>query len=67
MALVIEQVTALQYDQFAIEGLLKPNGIEKWWFEFFDGAEKCGRHATHALGLPARDMARIAYCMLRAG
>ena len=66
-ALVIEQVTGIQYDQWTIEALFKPIGIEKWWFEFFDGAEKYGRHATHALGLPARDMARIAYCMLRAG
>ncbi|MBK5294690.1 MAG: serine hydrolase [Acidobacteriia bacterium] len=66
-ALVIEQVTGMQYDQFAIEALLKPIGVEKWWFESFDGGEKYGRHASHALGLPARDMARIAYCMLRAG
>lgn len=66
-ALVIEQVTGIQYDQWTIERLFKPIGIEKWWFEFFDGGEKYGRHATHALGLPAREMARIAYCMLRAG
>ena len=66
-ALVIEQVTGMQYDQFAIEALFKPIGVEKWWFEFFDGGQKYGRHATHGLGLPARDMARIAYCMLRAG
>jgi CubicO group peptidase (beta-lactamase class C family) len=66
-ALVIEHVTGKQYDQFAIESLLKPIGAEKWWFEYFNGGEKYGRHASHALGLPARDMARIAYCMLRAG
>jgi CubicO group peptidase (beta-lactamase class C family) len=58
-ALVIEQVTGMQYDQFAVEVLLKPIGVEKWWFEFFEG-ERSGRHATHAAGLPARDMARIA-------
>ena len=66
-ALVIEQATGMGYDQFAIEALFKPIGVEKWWFEFFDGGEMYGRHATHTLGLPARDMARIAYCMLRSG
>ena len=66
-ALVIEEVTGVPYDQFTIESLFEPIGVEKWWFEFFDGGEKYGRHASHGLGLPARDMARIAYCMLRAG
>lgn len=66
-ALVIERVTGIGYDQFAVEAMFKPIGVEKWWFEYFDGGEKYGRHATHALGLPARDMARIAYCMLRGG
>jgi len=66
-SLVIEQVTGMPYDQFAIESLFKPIGIGQWWFEFFDGGEKYGRHPSHAVGLPARDMARIAYCMMRAG
>ncbi len=66
-ALVIEEVTGAPYDRFAIEHLLQPLGIERWWFEFFDGDERHGRHPSHAIGLPARDLARIAYCMLRNG
>ena len=31
------------------------------------GSEKCGRHAAHGMGLPARELARIAYCMLEQG
>lgn len=66
-ALVCETVTGKPYDQFAIEALFKPLGIEHWWFQFFDGGEKIGRHPSHGLGLPAREMARIAYCMLNGG
>jgi CubicO group peptidase (beta-lactamase class C family) len=66
-ALVCETVTGKPYDQFAIEALFKPLGIEHWWFQYFDGGEKIGRHPTHGLGMPARDLARIAYCMLRDG
>ncbi|MHB1036558.1 MAG: serine hydrolase domain-containing protein [Pirellulales bacterium] len=66
-ALVCENVTGKPYDEFAVENLFRPLGIEKWWFEFFTGGEKYGRHPSHALGLPARAMARIAYCMLRGG
>jgi len=66
-ALVCEGVTGMPYDSFAIEKLFKPLGIEKWWFQWFDGDEKHGRHPSHGLGLPAREMARIAYCMLRGG
>ncbi len=66
-ALVCETVTGKPYDQFAIQALFKPLGIEHWWFQFFDGGEKVGRHPTHGLGMPARDLARIAYCMLRGG
>lgn len=65
-ALVCETVTGKPYDQFAIENLFKPLGIERWWFQYFDD-EKIGRHATHGLGMPARDLARIGYCMLRNG
>ncbi len=66
-ALVCETVTGKPYDDFAIEALFKPLGIEHWWFQYFDGGEKIGRHPTHGLGMPARDLARIAYCMLRGG
>jgi len=66
-ALVCETVTGKPYDQFAIEALFKPLGIEHWWFQYFDGGQKIGRHPTHGLGMPARDLARIGYCMLRGG
>jgi CubicO group peptidase (beta-lactamase class C family) len=66
-ALVCETVTGKPYDQFAIEALFKPLGIEHWWFQYYDGGPKCGRHPSHGLGMPARDLARIAYCMLRDG
>ena len=64
-ALVCETVTGKPYDQFAIEALFKPLGIEHWWFQFYDGT--IGRHPSHGLGMPARDLARIAYCMLHEG
>jgi CubicO group peptidase (beta-lactamase class C family) len=64
-ALVCENVTGKPYDQFAIEALFRPLGIEHWWFQYYDG--KIGRHPSHGLGMPARDLARIAYCMLREG
>jgi CubicO group peptidase (beta-lactamase class C family) len=66
-ALVCETVTGKPYDQFAIEVLFKPLGIAHWWFQYFDGGEGIGRHPTHGLGMPARDLARIAYCMLHDG
>jgi CubicO group peptidase (beta-lactamase class C family) len=66
-ALVCETVTGKPYDQFAIEALFKPIGVEHWWFQYFDGGPKIGRHPSHGLGMPARDLARIAYCMLRNG
>ena len=66
-ALVCEAVTGMSYDQFAIQALFKPIGIEHWSFQFYDGGEKYGRHPSHGMGMPARDLARIAYCMLRAG
>jgi len=66
-SLVCETVTGKPYDQFAIEALFQPLGIERWWFQVFDGGEGIGRHPTHGLGMPARDLARIAYCMLRGG
>jgi CubicO group peptidase (beta-lactamase class C family)/murein DD-endopeptidase MepM/ murein hydrolase activator NlpD len=66
-SLVCETVTGKPYDQFAIEALFSPLGIEHWWFQYFEGGEKIGRHPTHGLGMPARDLARIAYCMLQEG
>jgi CubicO group peptidase (beta-lactamase class C family) len=71
-ALVCEDVTGKPYDQFAIDALFKPIGCEHWSFEYFegggkDGETKYGRHASHSIGMPARDFARIAYCMIRDG
>jgi CubicO group peptidase (beta-lactamase class C family) len=66
-SLVCEHVTGKPYDQFAVENLLKPIGAETWWFEFIDGDAAHGRHPSHAIGLPARDLARIGYCMLHNG
>ncbi|HOW67540.1 MAG TPA: serine hydrolase [Candidatus Paceibacterota bacterium] len=66
-SLVCETVTGKTYDQYAIEALFKPLGIEHWWFQYYEGGEKYGRHPSHGLGMPARDLARIAYCMLRGG
>lgn len=66
-ALVCETVTGKPYDQFAIEALFKPIGVEHWWFQYYDGGPKYGRHPSHGLGMPARDLARVAYCMLRGG
>lgn len=66
-ALVCENVTGKTYDEFAIEALFQPLGIEHWWFQYYEGGPEVGRHPSHGLGMPARDMARIAYCMLREG
>jgi len=66
-SLVCETVTGEPYDKFAIEALLGPIGCERWWFQYYDGGRKIGRHPSHGLGMPARDLARIAYCMLREG
>ena len=67
VALIFETVTGKPYDQFAIEALFKPIGIEHWWFGYFDGGSGIGRHPSHDLGMPSRDLARIAYCMLHGG
>jgi CubicO group peptidase (beta-lactamase class C family) len=66
-ALVCENVTGQPYDQYCIEHLFKPLDIERWWFQILQGDVQHGNHASHALGLPARAMARIAYCMLHDG
>ncbi len=52
-SLVCETVTGKPYDEFAIEALFKPLGIEKWWFQYYEGG-KVGRKPSHGLGLPAR-------------
>jgi CubicO group peptidase (beta-lactamase class C family) len=66
-SLVCESVVGKPYDEFAIESLFRPIGCERWWFQYYDGGEKIGRHPSHGLGMPARDLARIGYCMLRNG
>jgi CubicO group peptidase (beta-lactamase class C family)/outer membrane protein assembly factor BamB len=67
-ALVCETVAGMPYDRFTIEKLFKPLGIEHWWFqERGASGDRYGRHATHGLGLPARELARVAYCMLHGG
>jgi CubicO group peptidase (beta-lactamase class C family) len=66
-ALVCEYVTGKPYDEFAVEALFKPTGCEHWWFQYYDGGEEIGRHPSHGMGMPARDLARIAYCMMRNG
>jgi CubicO group peptidase (beta-lactamase class C family) len=66
-SLVCETVTGMPYDQFAIESLFKPIGCEHWWFQFYEGGEKYGQHPSHGMGMPARDLARIAYCMMHGG
>lgn len=66
-ALVCETVTGKPYDQFAIEALFKPIGCEHWWFQYYDGGSDIGRHPSHGMGMPARDLARIGHCMLRNG
>lgn len=65
-ALVCETVTGKPYDEFARESLFQPLGIEHWSFQFYE-SEKYGRHPSHGIGMPARDLARIAYCMLQGG
>ena len=34
---------------------------------YYEGGPKYGRHPSHGLGMPARDLARIAYCMAHGG
>ncbi|MEZ6122502.1 MAG: serine hydrolase [Planctomycetaceae bacterium] len=65
-SLVCETVTGKPYDKFAIEALFRPIGIEHWWFQTYDGGG-VGEKPSHGLGMPARDLARIGYCMLREG
>jgi CubicO group peptidase (beta-lactamase class C family) len=64
-SLVCETVTGTPYDEFAVKELFKPIGCERWWFQYYEGS--FGRHPSHGMGMPARDLARIAYCMMRGG
>jgi CubicO group peptidase (beta-lactamase class C family) len=66
-ALVCENVTGQPYDKVATEKLFQPLGIERSWFEVLEGDAKHGSHPSHTLGLSARDLARIGYCMLHRG
>ena len=66
-SLVCENVTGKPYDQYCIEHLLKPLGVERWKFQILEGDPQHGNHPSHGVGLPAREMARIAYCMLHNG
>jgi len=69
--LVCESVTGMPYRDFAIAALFKPLGIEHWTFsshDDFPAADGTSRsHPSHGLGLPARSLARIGYCLLRGG
>jgi CubicO group peptidase (beta-lactamase class C family) len=65
-SLVCETVTGMPYDQFTKEALFEPLGIEQSWFQYYDGGS-VGKKPSHGLGLPAREMARIGYCMLHGG
>jgi len=65
-SLVCETVTGMPYDQFATTALFDPLGIEHKWFQYYEGGS-VGRKASHGVGLPARELARIGYCMLHAG
>jgi CubicO group peptidase (beta-lactamase class C family) len=65
-SLVCETVTGMPYDQFATTALLDPLGIEHKWFQYYEGGS-VGRKASHGVGLPARELARIGYCMLHGG
>jgi CubicO group peptidase (beta-lactamase class C family) len=66
-ALVCENVTGKPYDEFAIESLFAPLGCEHWWFQYYENFDKTSRGPSHGMGMPARDLARIAYCMLHGG
>lgn len=66
-ALVCETVTGKPYDEFAVESLFEPIGCEQWWFQYHDGGDRIGRHPSHGMGMPSRDLARVAYCMLHGG
>jgi CubicO group peptidase (beta-lactamase class C family) len=66
-ALVCETVTGKPYDEFAVDALFKPIGCEHWSFQYYDGGANIGRHPSHGIGMSARDLARIGYCLLHDG
>jgi len=51
-ALDVQTVTASP-TAIRIEALFKPLGVERWWFQYYDGGEKIGRHPSAWPG-PAR-------------
>jgi CubicO group peptidase (beta-lactamase class C family) len=66
-SLVCETVTGKPYDQFAMEALFQPLGIEKWWFQYYEGGS-VGRKPSHGLGLRANlRVLATACCMVVAG
>jgi CubicO group peptidase (beta-lactamase class C family) len=66
-SLVCETVTGKPYDQYAVEALFQPIGCESYWFQYYNSSGPMGRHPSHGMGMSARDLARIAYCMLQDG
>ncbi len=66
-ALVCETVTGQAYDEFAIENLFKPLGIAHWTFSRREGSGSLADHVTHSLGMPARDLARLGWCLVNGG
>ena len=53
-------------------GVIAADRRGAWWFQQFegggqDGDTRYGTHPSHSIGMPARDLARVAYCMLRGG
>src|SRR5262245_21149190 len=54
-SLVCETVIGKPYDQFAIEALFKPIGCEKWWFQYYEGGEKYGKHLSHGMGMRSEE------------
>ena len=71
-SLVCENVTGKPYDQFAIETLFRPIGVEHWTFEDFegggpDGNVRYGRHRRTAWACRRATSARMAYCLFRGG
>ncbi len=65
-ALLVEALSGQDYEAFLREHLLAPLGIEQAWFGTLDG-EPLGTHASGALGLSARDLARIGWCLAQGG
>ena len=65
--LVCNTVTGKPYEQFVEEALFKPLGIARWTIQTHPGGPEPGNYKSHGVGMSARDLARIGYCMLRKG